>query len=143
MRKSIALLFASSVVMMVSASNEGSAITNSMRDCRQFAKAFDYTYYNEEEELFYETDYEIYFGEYEDLPFADIKNVAQNINLPAYYELVTCNFPGICPDGSDAKNQCKWQRFLGLWCLDKDISDSGSVELKIATNSLPNHCYYS
>lgn len=77
MRKSIALLFASSAFVMVRAANEGSAITNSMRDCRQFAKAFDYTYYNEEEVLFDESDYDIYFGDYEDLPFADIRNVAQ------------------------------------------------------------------
>lgn len=143
MRKNIALLFASSAFVMVTkASNEASALTNSMRDCRTFARGFDYTYYNEYEQYYWDSEYET-FGPYEDLPYADVTNVAQQNFGPAYYELVTCNFPGICPDGSDAKNQCKWQRFLGLWCLDNDITESGKVEIIVATNSLPNHCYYS
>ena len=55
-----------------------------------------------------------------------------------YYELVTCNFPGRCPDGDDAKNTCRWQRALYVSCEDDD-----PVEIEIETNSLPNHCYYA
>jgi hypothetical protein len=31
------------------------------------------------------------------------------------YELVTCNFPGQCPDGT-VKNTCTWQRYLYIDC---------------------------
>lgn len=76
MRKNIALLFASSALVMVTkAANEASALTNSMRDCRTFAKGFDYTYYNEESDYGWDAEYES-IGYYEDLPFADITNVA-------------------------------------------------------------------
>lgn len=77
MRKNIALLFASSAFVMVTkAANEASAYTNSMRDCRSFAKAFDYTYYNEVDDYYYDIPNEEFSSPYEDLPYADITNVA-------------------------------------------------------------------
>lgn len=54
------------------------------------------------------------------------------------YEAVTCRFAGVCPD-SVTRNSCQWQRYFFFGC-----ANSGSMaEFSIATNSLPNHCYYN
>lgn len=54
-----------------------------------------------------------------------------------FYELVTCNFPGKCPDGV-VKNTCSWQRYLVFEC-----EDGSQVGFRVGTNSLPDHCYYA
>jgi hypothetical protein len=55
------------------------------------------------------------------------------------YELVSCDFPGTCPDGV-TRNTCNWQRILFFGCFE---TNSGDVAYSLATNSLPNHCYYA
>ncbi len=54
------------------------------------------------------------------------------------YETVQCNFPGACVD-SVQRNQCTWRRYHGELCK----GSSSAPTLISATNSLPNHCYYS
>jgi hypothetical protein len=52
------------------------------------------------------------------------------------YELVSCNFPGLCPDGV-IRNTCKWQRFLSFHCTQ----EGANTRFELATNGMPNHCY--
>ena len=54
------------------------------------------------------------------------------------YELVTCSFPGQCPDGT-VKNSCSWQRYLYFQC---EFYGETHTFLSTGTNSLPNHCYF-
>jgi len=59
------------------------------------------------------------------------------------YELVTCYFPGLCPDGT-VKNTCTWWRYLNVLCRDKSgAAGTNDPEIIILTNGLPNHCYYA
>ena len=81
-------------------------------------------------------DLEIYYPY--DITFnydADVAGSATNIQD---YEFVTCNFPGVCPDGT-VRNTCNWLRYLYVYCY-ADLS--GDVSINIETNSLPDHCYY-
>lgn len=48
---------------------------------------------------------------------------------------MTCDFPGICPD-SIVRQSCSWQRYYYFGC-------NGDWTFDVATNSLPNHCYYT
>lgn len=54
------------------------------------------------------------------------------------YETVSCSNVGICPDGV-SRTTCLWKRVFAAQCVQ---AVNGPVVLKIATNSLPNHCYY-
>ena len=70
-------------------------------------------------------------------PYATSSNPYQN------YEIVTCNFEMICPDGVQ-RSSCTWFRKMVVVCdgpnTVKSISNSF---ISITTNSMPNHCYYT
>lgn len=53
------------------------------------------------------------------------------------YEIVTCSYAGICPDGV-AKMTCIWLRYFAVQCLN-----TNPVRISVFTNSLPTHCYYT
>ena len=57
------------------------------------------------------------------------------------YELVTCDYEMICPDGVQ-RSSCSWERYFFLFCLSPAVTGSGTG-LRLATNALPNHCYYT
>ncbi len=51
-------------------------------------------------------------------PYA--KNVADGIANEKTYEMVTCDFPGLCPDGV-VRSSCAWKRILGMACVDPKL----------------------
>lgn len=100
--------------------SEGSIFTSSYNDCVEFFHLFDYTYTD---------DY---------TSFLDM--VPYGAATEQGYETVTCSFPGSCPDGV-TRNSCTWLRYLGVDCWTE--ADPSITYYNIATNSLPNHCYYA
>ena len=109
----------------VLAANKGSTIlSDSPYDCLALEELFDCT----ECLNGYETSYGTYYP-YDTTP---------NDDYYQDYELVTCSFPGLCPDGT-VKNSCQWQRYLGFGCVALGPS---AVAVVFGTNSLPDHCYY-
>ncbi|CDW88260.1 UNKNOWN [Stylonychia lemnae] len=52
------------------------------------------------------------------------------------YEQVVCSNIGTCPDDV-TRTTCTWQRYLLLQCVS-----AARNRIVIATNSLPNHCYW-
>lgn len=67
----------------------------------------------------------------------------EGINGDINYELVTCNFAGVCPDGI-RRNQCSWRRYLYFECIAAGaVNAEDPVKFVIRTNSLPDHCYYA
>lgn len=59
------------------------------------------------------------------------------------YELITCHYPGLCPDGT-VKNTCTWWRYLRVWCSDETVvAGRNDPEITIITNGLPDHCYFA
>jgi len=57
------------------------------------------------------------------------------------YEMVTCNFPGICPDGV-VRNTCNWRRYMMVDCGTYK-STTYETKIYIFTNGAPDHCYYT
>ncbi len=55
------------------------------------------------------------------------------------YETVSCDYPGQCVDGVQ-RTPCTWRRYQGNFCLSYSATN---IKVTTATNSLPNHCYYS
>eukprot|EP00347_Sterkiella_histriomuscorum_P021481 403333829 len=55
------------------------------------------------------------------------------------FEVVQCSNVGICPDNVE-RTTCLWERVFAAQCVQANLN--APVILKIATNSLPNHCYY-
>eukprot|EP00347_Sterkiella_histriomuscorum_P020938 403335876 len=51
-------------------------------------------------------------------------------------EIIQCNFPGMCPDGT-VKDSCQWERIFYV-----QVTDPATRMIQVVTNSLPNHCYY-
>lgn len=90
----------------------GQTFANSLSDCQDLQRLFDYTYYRDG------------LNNIEKYPYGND------------YELVSCNSPGKCPDGV-VRTVCQWQRFLSFHC--KKVGTTTYYE--IATNGLPNHCY--
>lgn len=64
------------------------------------------------------------------------------INDPTYgnYEPISCNYPGICPDGT-VKNTCTWYKYLAMYCTTP--ANDNYVDIVVYTNGMPDHCYYS
>lgn len=87
---STALLFGS--LKLVSASNSaGYSFTNALQDCVNLLENFDYTLNQIHED---NGDYvRAYPYKYD--------------NDYRYYELVSCSYPGMCPD-ADVKQTCTW-----------------------------------
>ncbi|CDW71858.1 UNKNOWN [Stylonychia lemnae] len=100
------------------ARNEASPLLDTLSDCKKLAINFDYTYFNLGSTI------------KEQYPFG-----AGELS-----ELITCDNVGTCPDGI-IRISCSWRRAFGVWCLDKTATQP--VRIRILTNSLPNHCYYS
>lgn len=57
------------------------------------------------------------------------------------YQLVSCDNVGKCPDGV-IRTTCKWQRFLSYAYTPASVY-TDPVDVYIATNGLPDHCYKS
>ncbi|CDW91426.1 UNKNOWN [Stylonychia lemnae] len=80
------------------------------------------------------------------LRFGELIDYTYNLDITAslqkpygnQYELVQCDFAGICPD-SILKTTCVWQRYLSVDCS----GSTNSPRIKIFSNSLPNHCYFA
>ncbi len=88
MRSATKIIMCLSVVMLTTkASNEGSSYTNSYADCKNLIHNFDYTYFVNGDNIL------------DMFPYGK--------GLPDLYELVTCNFAGMCPDGV-ARSSCSW-----------------------------------
>eukprot|EP00347_Sterkiella_histriomuscorum_P023708 403333662 len=102
-----------------------SPFSDSIADCRQLAKYFDYTFYSIGDDagtILYR--------------YESVQNPGQ------MYETYQCtNMTTNCPDGT-LKTTCFWQRVLGLWCLPP-TQNNKNTRIRVATNSLPNHCYQS
>ncbi|CDW88065.1 UNKNOWN [Stylonychia lemnae] len=64
-------------------------------------------------------------------------------------EVVQCKGMTLCPDGSSPP--CSWKRKIVTGCLNDDTNSQGrdlqslggNAQLRIQTNSLPNHCFTS
>jgi hypothetical protein len=57
------------------------------------------------------------------------------------YEMVSCNFPGVCPDGI-VRNTCNWRRYMMVDCGTYS-SKTYETDIYIYTNGVPDHCYYA
>eukprot|EP00347_Sterkiella_histriomuscorum_P013676 403363796 len=123
---SAAILFGG--IQLANAANSLSiSFTDSLKDCIQFADNMESTFnihyqgVSEKEHLVF--------------PYG---------SLP--YELVECNYAGLCPDNVK-RNTCVWQRYLAVHCFkDSDIDTQPATQstfIQVQTNSLPNHCYYA
>ena len=52
-------------------------------------------------------------------PYAPAGSSSAQLQNPSidFYQEVSCNYPGICPDTTDAKSTCKWLRVLIVECI--------------------------
>lgn len=61
---------------------------------------------------------------------------SRNLQGTPVSEIIKCDFPGMCPDGT-YKDSCKWERIFYVY-----VNNEASREIIVVTNSLPDHCYY-
>ena len=110
-------------ILTASAANTGAiTLSNTWEDCVLLESLMDCTYCDEGEA----------HGSYYPYDTTPLDDYYQD------YELVTCSFPGQCPDGT-VKNTCSWQRYMYFDC---DYYGDTDTYLYFETNSLPNHCYF-
>ena len=85
----------------------GTTYTESFGDCVELFDTFDATMYTH-----YQTAGSPYLNKAKPYAPSGLSN-AQLLDPNTYfYQEVSCNYPGICPDSTDAKSTCTWLRVL-------------------------------
>lgn len=101
-----------------------------------------------DEDLLEDIYYEVYDGLGPSRRLLESEEEGERRNLQGgmeqyYAELVTCQFPGVCPDGV-VRDTCQWFRSLGVYGLDAAALGAYDFGLiYVYTNGMPDHCYYT
>eukprot|EP00347_Sterkiella_histriomuscorum_P014134 403362035 len=101
------------IVIVVNLCKCQDTYSNTLEDCEAFSSLFENTCVNKPSQS--------------NLDFTSLASVTES-----------CSNAGICPDGS-SNTYCEWKRILCVTCYRVNIH----TVIRIQTNGLPNHCYYS